>query len=273
MRISMPGAMPGAVPTSISRLFLRSSGRPVQSVAAASLLALALSACATYPVTSPREARNGAKAAAHVAKGSPDCREKKCVALSFDAGPSAHTPRLLKILKRYDAHATFMMLGKNHVMKHPATVRRIAAEGHELGNHTWSHRVLTDIEPAEARKELARTQEAVERIAGRRPVLMRPPQGRTDQEVTKASRRLGLSQVLWSVTAKDYRTNQPSLIRKRVLAQTRRDGIILLHDIYRGTVPAVPGILKELRQRGDTVVTVSQLLSPAKPVPGLVYRP
>ncbi|WP_326619774.1 polysaccharide deacetylase family protein [Streptomyces decoyicus] len=202
-----------------------------------------------------------------------DCRKAKCVALTFDAGPSENTPRLLDILKKEKVHATFFMLGENHVDKRPAEVKRIDAEGHELANHTWSHQILTDIEPAEAERELSRVQEAVRNITGKTPRLMRPPQGRTDEEVSKISKDLGLAQVLWSVTAKDYQTNDSALITKRVLEQTERDGIILLHDIYKGTVPAVPGILKELKKRGYTVVTVSQLLSPAKAEPGMVYRP
>lgn len=165
------------------------------------------------------------------------------------------------------------MLGKNHVEKRPAEVKRIDAEGHELANHTWSHQILTDISPDAAKREMSRLQEAVRKTTGKTPQLMRPPQGRTDESVSKISKDLGLAQVLWSVTAKDYQTNDSALITKRVLEQTERDGIILLHDIYRGTVPAVPGILKELKKRGYTIVTVSQLLSPAKPEPGMVYRP
>lgn len=157
------------------------------------------------------------------------------------------------------------MLGENHVEKRPAEVKRIDAEGHELANHTWSHQILTDIGPGEAKREMSRLQDAVRKITGKTPKLMRLPQGRTDESVSKISKDLGLAQVLWSVTAKDYQTNDSALITKRVLEQTERDGIILLHDIYRGTVPAVPGILKELKQRGYTIVTVSQLLSPAKP--------
>ncbi|MFF8789002.1 polysaccharide deacetylase family protein [Streptomyces sp. NPDC015125] len=205
--------------------------------------------------------------------GDIDCRTAKCVALTFDAGPSEHTDRLLDILKKEKVHATFFLLGQNHVDKRPAEVKRIDAEGHELANHTWSHQILTDIKPAEATRELSRVQDAVRKITGKTPKLMRPPQGRTDEKVSEISRQLGLAQVLWSVTAKDYQTNDSALITKRVLDQTERDGIILLHDIYKGTVPAVPGILKELKKRGYTVVTVSQLLSPAKPEPGMVYRP
>ena len=243
----------------------------------ATSLVLALSGCATYDVTAPADARADAPAAAvkekdarlaadadgkngaaknSAGKDGParggggagpevDCRKAKCVALTFDAGPSENTDRLLDILKKEQVHATFFMLGKNHV----------------------------DKRPAEAKRELSRLQDAVHRITGKTPRLMRPPQGRTDGEISRISKELGLAQVLWSVTAKDYQTNDSALITKRVLEQTERDGIILLHDIYRGTVPAVPGILKELKKRGYTVVTVSQLLSPAKPEPGMVYRP
>ena len=157
-------------------------------------------------------------------------------------------------------HATFFMLGENHVDERPAEVQRIDAEGHELANHTWSHQILTDIAPEEARRAVPRPGRGPEDHR-QEPRLMRPPQGRTDEEVSKISKELGLAQVLWSVTAKDYQTDDSALITKRVLEQTERDGIILLHDIYKGTVPAVPGIIKELKKRGYTVVTVSQLLS------------
>ncbi|MFD0167535.1 polysaccharide deacetylase family protein [Streptomyces decoyicus] len=285
----------------------------IAGLLAATSLTLALSGCANYDVTAPADARADAPAAAVQAKdaqlaaangakiadgknadgkngdakgsqgggqatapggtGDVDCRRAKCVALTFDAGPSENTPRLLDILKKEKVHATFFMLGENHVAKRPGEVKRIDAEGHELANHTWSHQILADITPEEAKRELSRLQDAVRKITGKTPKLMRPPQGRTDEGVSKVSKDLGLAQVLWSVTAKDYQTNDSALITKRVLEQTQRDGIILLHDIYKGTVPAVPGILKDLKKRGYTVVTVSQLLSPATAEPGMVYRP
>ncbi|WP_055587636.1 polysaccharide deacetylase family protein [Peterkaempfera griseoplana] len=253
----------------ISRRFRRMS----VSVLGAAALALTLGGCNSYDTTTPRSARDKAPAGSQVASGAVDCRVAKCVALTFDAGPSANTPRLLDILKQHQAQATFFMLGAKHVVKYPDTVRRIAAEGHELANHTWSHQILTDIKPDEARKEITLTQDAVARITGTRPLLLRPPQGRTNDKVAAICRDLGMAEVLWSVTAKDYETTDSALIEKRVLDQVKPDGIILLHDIYQGTVPAVPGILDGLKQRGYTVVTVSQLLAPAKPQPGTVYKP
>jgi peptidoglycan/xylan/chitin deacetylase (PgdA/CDA1 family) len=170
-------------------------------------------------------------------------------------------------------HATFFLQGKGHIDTYPGTVLRMAEEGHEIGNHTWSHKVLTDLTAEEVVDEMTPVQDDVRRITGRTPVLMRPPQGRTDDDVSRVMKHLGLAQVLWSVTAKDYATTDTSLITRRVLQQTRRDGIILLHDRYKGTIPAVPGIIDALRRRGYTIVTVSRLLAPASPRPGAVYRP
>ncbi|MGW3136598.1 polysaccharide deacetylase family protein [Streptomyces sp. NPDC001139] len=250
-----------------SRLFVALATAATVALTVVVIVALTVT---TYDHTSPRAART--KASGSVA-GPVDCRKAKCVALTFDGGPSPTTPGLLDILKRHHLHATFFLQGKGHIDRYPQIVRRIEDEGDEIGNHTWNHKVLTEIDAADARHELSSTQDAIERITGTKPVLMRPPQGRTDRDVAKICRELGLAQVLWSVTAKDYETTDSALITRRVLEQTHRDGIILLHDLHKGTVPAVPGILKELKRRGYTIVTVSQLLAPAKPRPGMVYRP
>ncbi|MET9979229.1 polysaccharide deacetylase family protein [Streptomyces microflavus] len=235
-------------------------------------LTLALGGC-SMETTAPGSARQDAASDAKGSFGPADCRKAKCIALTFDAGPGKDTPELLDILKEKKVHATFFLLGKNHVVKHPDTVRRIQDEGHEVANHTWTHEILTDREPEEIRAELEKTQVAIEKITGKKPRLMRPPQGRTDDTVSEISKELGLSQVLWSATAKDYSTNDSALITKRILDQAGKDGVILLHDIYKGTVPAVPGIIDALRKDGYTFVTVPELMAPAEPVPGTVYRP
>ena len=146
-------------------------------------------------------------------------------------------------------------------------------EGHEVASHTWDHKILTDISDDQVRDELRRPNDAIKRITGRKPTLMRPPQGRTDANIHEICKELGLAEVLWSVTAKDYATTDSALITKRVLDQADRDGIILLHDLYSGTVPAVPGIIDALKKRGYTFVTVPQLLAPGRAEPGKVYRP
>ncbi|MFB8101689.1 polysaccharide deacetylase family protein [Streptomyces sp. NPDC056007] len=235
-------------------------------------LTLTLSGC-SMETTAPGSARRDAASDAKGSFGRADCRKAKCIALTFDAGPGKDTPELLDILKEKKVHATFFLLGKHHVLKHPDTVRRIQDEGHEVANHTWTHKVLTGQEPDGIRAELEKTQVAIEKVTGKRPRLMRPPQGRTDDTVSEISKELGLSQVLWNATAKDYSTEDSALITQRILDQATKDGIILLHDIYRGTVPAVPGIIDALQRDGYTFVTVPELMAPAEPVPGTIYRP
>ncbi|PKW10820.1 Peptidoglycan/xylan/chitin deacetylase, PgdA/CDA1 family [Streptomyces sp. 1222.5] len=247
--------------------------RPAALLSAAACLALALSGCAQVDTTAPSTARAEAAHGAPGRLGTVDCRQAKCIALTFDAGPSENSPALLDILKEKKVPATFFLLGKRHIEKYPELVKRMAAEGHEVASHTWDHKILTRISDAQIRAELKRPNDEIERLTGRKPTLMRPPQGRTDADVHEICKELGLAEVLWSVTAKDYTTEDSDLITQRVLDQASRDGIILLHDIYKGTVPAVPGIIDALKERGYVFVTVPQLLAPGKPEPGKVYRP
>ncbi|WP_174854998.1 polysaccharide deacetylase family protein [Streptomyces rubrogriseus] len=258
--------------------------RVLATFAAATSLTLALSGCTKLETQSPSSVRNAAGTGAAVPAdtagtqaragllGTVDCAHTKCIALTFDAGPSENSARLLDILKEKKVPATFFLLGKRHIDRYPELVRRMADEGHEVASHTWTHKILTDAEPDEIREELERPNKEIERLTGKRPTLMRPPQGRTDDTVHDISRELGLAEVLWTVTAKDYKTDDSDLITERVLDQSSRDGIILLHDIYDGTVPAVPGIIDALKKRGYVFVTVPQLLAPGKAEPGKVYR-
>ncbi|MFD5479901.1 polysaccharide deacetylase family protein [Streptomyces hawaiiensis] len=247
--------------------------RTAGTLAATAALTLALSGCTGADTTAPSAARARPATDVQAARfGAVDCREVKCIALTFDAGPSEHSARLLDILKEKQVPATFFLLGERHIEKYPELVRRMADEGHEVASHTWDHKILTKLRPEEIREELERPNREIERLTGRRPTLMRPPQGRTDDTVHAICRELGLSEVLWSVTAKDYQTTDSDLITRRVLDRSSRDGIILLHDIYAGTVPAVPGIIDALKERGYVFVTVPQLLAPGKAEPGKVYR-
>ncbi len=247
--------------------------RALACAAAAAGLTLTLAGCAQVDTTAPSTVRAEAAHGAPAKFGTVDCRKAKCIALTFDAGPSENSARLLDVLKEKKVPATFFLLGKRHIEKYPELVKRMAAEGHEVASHTWDHKILTKISDKEIREELNRPNEAIEKLTGHKPTLMRPPQGRTDSNVHEICKELGLAEVLWSVTAKDYTTNDSALITQRVLDQSSRDGIILLHDIYPGTVPAVPGIIDALKQRGYVFVTVPQLLAPGKAEPGKVYRP
>ncbi|MFD5816682.1 polysaccharide deacetylase family protein [Streptomyces sp. NPDC127038] len=240
-------------------------------VAAVTMIAAMVVQANRMQTLSPREERDRAASGAVVPSGQVDCRKVKCIALTFDGNPGEPTDRLMDLLKEYKASSTFFLEGRR-IHEFPYVVRRMAREGHEIGDHTWTHAVLTDVSDAQIRDELRRTARAVSRITGTEPTLMRPPQGRTDDRVSKVSKELGMAQVLWTVTAKDYETDDAALITRRVLAGAGRDGIILLHPLHKGTVPAMPSILKSLSKQGYTFVTVSQLLAPSKAEPGKIYR-
>lgn len=278
--------MPQHPPTTRVRRTAARAPRPRALAAALATAALAagLSGCNGYQATSPAAARkqapaHGAAAAfAQGPDGPVDCRKLKCVAITFDTGPSIRTPQILSILRRYHAHATFFTIGRN-VMKYPATARAMAAQGNEMETLTWDHQILTSINADDVRKEIVQGRAAVQQVTGRVPTLLRPPQGRTSSSITAICRSLGMAEVEWTATASDFETTDPALITQRILDQTKPDGIILLHDHvdptnhgYNGTVAALPGIISALQARGYTFVTVSQLLAPGTPQPGRVYQ-
>ncbi|RAJ47202.1 peptidoglycan/xylan/chitin deacetylase (PgdA/CDA1 family) [Kitasatospora sp. SolWspMP-SS2h] len=241
----------------------------VAVLAVAALVTVAVIRSFAMVTVSPGQARKQAKGAP--VAGQADCAREKCIALTFDGSPGEPTGKVMDLLAEYRAPATFFLEGRD-LHSHPDVVRRIAAEGHEIGDHTWTHPRLTEVSDAQVRDELGRTADAIEELTGRRPTLMRPPEGRTDDRVSAISRELGMAQVLWTVTAQDYATDDTALITRRVLDGAARDGIVLLHPLHAGTVPALPAVLKSLSDQGYTFVTVDQLLAPGTARPGTVYR-
>lgn len=182
----------------------------------------------------------------------------KCVAITFDDGPGLYTDELLAALRAVDAKATFFVLGDVSAAR-PAALKKIAAAGHEIANHTWSHRALPSLSDAQVRGELTRSADVIESITGTRPELMRPPYGSLSSRVVGI---LGLREwpiVLWDVDPEDWRYKHADTVYRRVLARTAPGSIVLLHDIHATTVAAVPRILAELADRGYTFVTVSEL--------------
>ncbi|WP_232835894.1 polysaccharide deacetylase family protein [Actinocorallia populi] len=197
-----------------------------------------------------------------------DCAQAKCVALTFDDGPVPGTARLLGLLRRSGARATFFVVGVR-ARAHPGLVARARAEGHEIGDHTEHHPRLTALPSARVHRELATTRRTITRLTGTRPTLFRPPYGATDRRVAAQARRLGLAQVLWDVDTLDWRHRDPSAIARRAVNGLRPGAIILMHDSRPTTVSAVPRILRAAKAKGYTFVTVTELLGPT--VPGRTY--
>jgi peptidoglycan/xylan/chitin deacetylase (PgdA/CDA1 family) len=177
------------------------------------------------------------------------------VALTFDDGPDPRwTPAVLDLLRRYRARATFCLVGV-HARRHPELVRRIAAEGHVLCNHTWSHPARLDLQPAATvRKQLLDTNQAITAAAGGTvPRFFRAPGGRWSPVVRAEAARLDLSPLRWSVDPADWAGAAAPAISQRVLARTEPGAIVLLHDGYgnrAATVAALPVILAALSRDG-----------------------
>lgn len=181
----------------------------------------------------------------------------KKLALTFDDGPDGSTPRLLDALRKYRAQATFFVIG-NKASSTASTLRRIVNEGHEVGNHTWSHSYLTTLTPSEIDRQILDTQTAIQSATGGyTPRLVRPPYGATNSAVTQHLH--GLQQTLWTSDTQDWLDKNPDTIYERIMQGAQPNGIILLHDIHSTSVDAAIRAIRDLRSDGWQLVTVSQL--------------
>ena len=190
-------------------------------------------------------------------------RENLC-ALTFDDGPSPYTPQLLDVLAEYGIPATFFLLGRN-ALQYPDIVRRMLAEGHEVGNHTYTHPRLNRLGRLRQEQELQRT-DAILRDLGAQPVLIRPPYGLYNATTKGIAERMGASLILWSLDSNDWRRLPDSYAdlrstRGTVYAPGTLRGIFLFQDTHETTVEDVPRIVRDLRLGGcQRFVTVSDYL-------------
>jgi peptidoglycan/xylan/chitin deacetylase (PgdA/CDA1 family) len=190
------------------------------------------------------------------------------IAMTFDDGPSAeNTPRLLETLKQRNIKATFFLIGQN-AAANPDIVRRILAEGHEVGNHSWTHPQLSKLSDDRVTAEITKTQDAIKDASGYTPTLLRPPYGAiTPRQREWIANQFGLNIILWSVDPFDWKRPGASVITQRILSQARPGAIILSHDIHKQTVDAMPATLDALIAKGYKFATVSQLIAMNKPKP------
>lgn len=191
------------------------------------------------------------------------------VALTFDDGPDAtYTPQILDILDREGVPATFYVLGERADGR-PDLIQRMAAAGHEVGNHAYEeqHLDLRRLRPEEIIRTLSRTHETITRLAGQPPRTFRPPFGFYNSFVLSTANRFGYTTVLWDVDSLDWQSLSAQQILQNVLPRVQNGSIILMHsgitlpgEDLTGTVNALPDIIRDLRARGFELVTVSELL-------------
>ena len=184
-----------------------------------------------------------------------DARAAKVVYLTFDDGPAAlWTGRVLDLLKRHRAKATFFAVG-SQLAAYPRIARRIAREGHVIANHTYTHADLTRVSDGRFFSELDHTQALIRRFTGAATHWLRPPYGAVNARVRSLASRRAYRVALWDVDPQDWRRPGVSSIVRNVLANTGPGDVVLLHDgggERSQTVAALARVLKTLRARGYT---------------------
>ena len=175
------------------------------------------------------------------------------VQMTFDDGPHPiATPKVLQVLKSRNIKATFFLLGQN-VQKFPDLVHEIQAEGHLIGNHSYTHNNLLFKNKNFVRTEIMQTKEILDEIIGAHSHYFRPPYGYFDFSTLAVLRDLDLTCVLWNIDSKDYKPNSQMNIAKRVVRKTQNGSILLLHDNTETSTVIndyLPKILDILLQKG-----------------------
>lgn len=196
--------------------------------------------------------------------------EFKVVALTFDDGPDpVYTPEILQVLRKYGVKATFFMVGK-HAERWPETVRLVAQDGHEIGNHSYSHRQMLPLSREKIEDEVLRCDETLHSMTGEQPTLLRPPRGLLGSQGLEVSKNLRYTVALWSLSSEDWTEIAPKHIAARVISRTKPGDIILFHDsgdLIRSeggkrssTVQALDYIIPALQEEGYVFVTVTQMM-------------
>jgi peptidoglycan/xylan/chitin deacetylase (PgdA/CDA1 family) len=190
--------------------------------------------------------------------------DQKVVALTFDDGPlNPYTSEILDILKKHDIKATFFVVGEN-VQSHPTLFKRIIDEGHEIGNHTWSHPMLKFKSAAYIRDQIERTDKAIRDQGYTGTTHFRCPYGLRPKALTGVLEDMGKEHILFNVDPTDWRRPPSETIAKRVLNQTHPGSIVLMHDgggKRAHTVEALETVISELSAKGYSFVTVEQMLA------------
>lgn len=181
--------------------------------------------------------------------------DKPMMALTFDDGPGPRTGELLDVLKQYNAHATFFMLGQN-VGQYGDVVKRMLDEGNELGNHSYNHPQLTKLDAAGVQAQVGDTNNLISNASGQPATVMRPPYGAINDNV-KAN--VGMPMIMWSIDTLDWKTKNAQATIDHVMNHAGDGDIVLLHDIHTTSVDAAIALIPKLIDAGYQLVTVSEL--------------
>jgi peptidoglycan/xylan/chitin deacetylase (PgdA/CDA1 family) len=185
----------------------------------------------------------------------------KVIALTFDDGPSPETLKILEVLQKHKAVATFFCLGAK-LRESPEIAKRVVEAGNAIGNHTWHH-YYRNVTPKTAADEIDNTGVHIYRSTGAKSFLFRPPGGRLNNGLADYAKKKNYAVVMWSIDPKDYQQLPASTIANTVISQAKSGAIVLLHDgggTRQKTIDALSAIIPKLKQQGYRFVTVPQLL-------------
>jgi len=187
-------------------------------------------------------------------------KEKK-IALTFDDGPSNYTLEVLELLKKYNAKATFFCIGKN-IESHPEILQKVIAEGHLVGNHSYSHSKFFDFyNEDKITEELQKTDQLLEKFTPKKINFFRPPYGVTTPSIRRALKVTGHKVIGWNIRSLDGGTKNQELILNRIIKRVSPGGIVLLHDTGKHSVLVLEQFLQFLQQNNYQVVSIEELLN------------
>jgi peptidoglycan/xylan/chitin deacetylase (PgdA/CDA1 family) len=186
-------------------------------------------------------------------------RDSMKVALGFDDGPFLCTNSILDTLAAHGVKATFFLVGIQ-VEKYPDIAARIVNEGHEVGNHSYSHKLLTQVDETAQHYQIDRASNVIYDAVEILPAIFRPPYRGYNDEILDYVNGAGMTMVLWDVDPKDWGTHSASLIKQRILSHVRPGSILTLHDLSAGTRDALDSIIESLQDMGYEIVTAGELI-------------
>ncbi len=195
---------------------------------------------------------------------------EKVVALTFDDGPSPEwTPKILDELKKADVKATFFMIGE-YVEKYPLIAKRVADEGHDIGNHSYDHKVLIYYRMKTLEREINQAEKVIQNVTGIKTKYFRPPKAWITYKEKEKIREMGYEIVLWTLNSKDWVTFDDRYIVRFLVHNVQPGEIILFHDgggVFstqggdrHQTVQTIPRLVEKLREKGYRFVTITELL-------------
>lgn len=182
-------------------------------------------------------------------------RNKPLVALTFDDGPNANTSRVLDILEKYNVKATFFVLGTN-IKGYEDTILRMKELGMEIGNHMYSHKLMTRLTEEEITSEIKKVDDLVFNIINRYPTLIRPSYGTSNKRMLKIIDR---PVIIWDIDTLDWKYHNSTRISNKILDKVSDGDIVLMHDIYSATANSLEITIPKLLDKGYQLVTVSEL--------------